>query len=603
MNNKTMNTTVTTLFSQLKAYVVKSYATSTKPATVEAKHPEVLVFRNYTPLDLLPFDGHDASRGLAKHSFDSDMVCDPNGPIDKLEDLTAEEWEALREWEQHFATKYLLVVSMDDINCSTSPFQRIPDELQIKILSYLDVQSLLKVTGVCQKWYTLVHEGSLWQTIDITPFYKTIPADQLLKLGIAAGNFLKIANFRGCIQLTGHMLRVLADYCSNIQALYLKDCRGLSTPSISFFLQRVTRLTLLDLSGLETVKNSTLQIIGQSLPLLEKLNLSWCRNITGQGIQQLVDNGGKCHSLQVLKLNGCAMMDEDTMRILAYHLPRLRQLSLASCISLTDTALSYFFLPSSAPFLSHLNVSNCSRLTDRSLRHFVLPGSLTHLELAGCTSMTDAGFLFLSPRLQTLIHLDLEDILHITDDTVKALARHQPLLQHLCLSNCANIDDEAILFLVIHGVCRQLNHLELDGCAITDHCLNTIATHLLELHEQQQKKVQTSSLLDSKYSDKDDDKVDNYQRRVLTIEVLDCGNVSELGVRTALVKAPSLLNIKSFYSWRDEQRYNNDSMDNTDQYLDTRRLHSSIGRLRGDDDTGRRQFAAGQSHSSGCVIL
>ncbi|CAO3607512.1 unnamed protein product [Cunninghamella blakesleeana] len=159
MSNRTMNATVNTLFSQLKenplnwallavfAYVVKSYTNSTAPAPIEAKHPEVLVFRNYTPIELLPYDGtnkevkerilmgvngsvfdvsrgrsfygpdgpyanfggRDASRGLAKHSFDSDMLSDPNGPIDKLEDLKAEEWEALREWEQHFATKYLLV--------------------------------------------------------------------------------------------------------------------------------------------------------------------------------------------------------------------------------------------------------------------------------------------------------------------------------------------------------------------------------------------------------------------------------------------------------------------------------------------------------------
>lgn len=38
-----------------------------------------------------------------------DMITDPSQPIDKLEDLTADEWEALREWEQHFANKYLLV--------------------------------------------------------------------------------------------------------------------------------------------------------------------------------------------------------------------------------------------------------------------------------------------------------------------------------------------------------------------------------------------------------------------------------------------------------------------------------------------------------------
>jgi hypothetical protein len=39
------------------AYVVRSYATSTKPVIQEAKHPEVMVFKNYTPLDLLPYDG------------------------------------------------------------------------------------------------------------------------------------------------------------------------------------------------------------------------------------------------------------------------------------------------------------------------------------------------------------------------------------------------------------------------------------------------------------------------------------------------------------------------------------------------------------------
>ncbi|KAF7727826.1 hypothetical protein EC973_006939 [Apophysomyces ossiformis] len=104
-----------------------------------------MVFKNYTPKELLPYNGngpdgrilmgvngsvydvtrgrnfygpegpyanfagHDASRGLAKNSFDAEMTADPNGPIDKLEDLAADEWESLREWEQHFATKYLLV--------------------------------------------------------------------------------------------------------------------------------------------------------------------------------------------------------------------------------------------------------------------------------------------------------------------------------------------------------------------------------------------------------------------------------------------------------------------------------------------------------------
>lgn len=50
------------------------------------------------------FAGHDASRGLAKNSFDDDMMVDPKGPIDKLEDLTSDEWESLREWVRHRIT-------------------------------------------------------------------------------------------------------------------------------------------------------------------------------------------------------------------------------------------------------------------------------------------------------------------------------------------------------------------------------------------------------------------------------------------------------------------------------------------------------------------
>ncbi|GAB7362027.1 hypothetical protein MBLNU230_g2061t1 [Neophaeotheca triangularis] len=56
------------------------------------------------------FAGRDASRGLACGSFDPDMLTgDLRGPLDKLEDLGAEEMEALRGWEERFAEKYLVV--------------------------------------------------------------------------------------------------------------------------------------------------------------------------------------------------------------------------------------------------------------------------------------------------------------------------------------------------------------------------------------------------------------------------------------------------------------------------------------------------------------
>ncbi|EHA49239.1 membrane-associated progesterone receptor component 1 [Pyricularia oryzae 70-15] len=56
------------------------------------------------------FAGRDASRGLAHHSFDQDMLTlDLNGPLDKLDDLGPDELAALRDWEERFESKYLVV--------------------------------------------------------------------------------------------------------------------------------------------------------------------------------------------------------------------------------------------------------------------------------------------------------------------------------------------------------------------------------------------------------------------------------------------------------------------------------------------------------------
>jgi len=49
------------------------------------------------------FAGRDASRGLAKNSFDSTMISDTH---DKLEDLNAEERNSLKDWHSHFEMKY-----------------------------------------------------------------------------------------------------------------------------------------------------------------------------------------------------------------------------------------------------------------------------------------------------------------------------------------------------------------------------------------------------------------------------------------------------------------------------------------------------------------
>ncbi|CAG8502731.1 5804_t:CDS:2 [Diversispora eburnea] len=108
----------------------------------DAKHPETIVFRDYTPKQLIEHDGRtldtkiflgirgkvydvskgrnfygpegmygnfagrDASRGLAKNSFDLEMLTPIDQPLDTLEDLTEEEINSLNDWHGHFENKY-----------------------------------------------------------------------------------------------------------------------------------------------------------------------------------------------------------------------------------------------------------------------------------------------------------------------------------------------------------------------------------------------------------------------------------------------------------------------------------------------------------------
>lgn len=53
------------------------------------------------------FAGRDASRGLAKNSFDPDVLTAIDEPIDTLEDLTDDERKTLDDWAGLFASKYI----------------------------------------------------------------------------------------------------------------------------------------------------------------------------------------------------------------------------------------------------------------------------------------------------------------------------------------------------------------------------------------------------------------------------------------------------------------------------------------------------------------
>ncbi|KAI4519293.1 cytochrome b5-like heme/steroid binding domain-containing protein [Schizophyllum commune] len=130
------------------------FPSTSKPKTVPTEfkggyswkpksHPPTVVYKTYTPKTLEPFNGldggrillaiggtvfdvtagrnfygpngmygnfagRDASRGMAKQSFDMEMLTPTDQPLDKLEDLTSDEIENMKGWYEHFANKYII---------------------------------------------------------------------------------------------------------------------------------------------------------------------------------------------------------------------------------------------------------------------------------------------------------------------------------------------------------------------------------------------------------------------------------------------------------------------------------------------------------------
>ncbi|KAI1487438.1 membrane-associated progesterone receptor component 1 [Biscogniauxia mediterranea] len=137
-------TPLNVILALITLYTTYLLARPSAPAKLPRESPAV-VFRTFTPRTLLLFDGQDgkpvylavrgrvfdvsagrnfygpggpyenfagrdASRGLACHSFDQDMLTkDLDGPLDKLDGLGPEEMESLQGWEERFLSKYLVV--------------------------------------------------------------------------------------------------------------------------------------------------------------------------------------------------------------------------------------------------------------------------------------------------------------------------------------------------------------------------------------------------------------------------------------------------------------------------------------------------------------
>jgi bacterioferritin-associated ferredoxin len=150
-----------------------------------------------------------------------------------------------------------------------------------------------------------------------------------------------------------------------------------------------------------------------SLASLTFLDLSWCLNVTDEGVRAVVSS---CTALKTLNLFACDAVTDEGVRAVS-SLPALTFLDLADS-KVTDEGVRA--VASSCTALKTLNLCHCLEVTDEGVKAVSSCNALTSLSLDSCYAVTDVGVRALS-SLPALASLDLRACGRVTAAGVQAL--------------------------------------------------------------------------------------------------------------------------------------------------------------------------------------
>ncbi|KAI9664042.1 MAG: hypothetical protein M1821_007533 [Bathelium mastoideum] len=461
-------------------------------------------------------------------------------------------------------------------------WRELPSEIRMQIIGYLDPLQVVRCSAVSKSWHQMCFDGQLWSDLDVSKYYRRIPADALVNIIKSAGPFARDLNLRGCVQLREQWTTDgLSEVCRNLENFSLEGCR-VDRTTIHCFLLQNSRLVHINLSGLSGATNSAMKIISQHCPKLEYLNISWCNNVDTRGIKRVVEGCPNLRDLRAGETRGWSNID---LMHEIFKKNTLERLVLMHCDSLTDDALCAMVYgvdpdidyltgrPMVPPRrLKHLDLTRCQSISDHGIK--ALAGNVPFLEglqIAKCVSLTDSALTELITTVPVLTHIDLEDVNELTNSFLQTLAsspcaKH---LQHLSISYCENLGDSGMLPVLKN--CTNLQNLDVDNTRISDLSLVEAALALRDRSPPSSPTLKRPSTSPVTVTEKSTTSPARPSVG-LRLAVYDCQNVTWTGVREVLsrnaeIRRPHLLGgskqanalathpthiiqLKCFYGWQ-----------------------------------------------------
>lgn len=388
--------------------------------------------------------------------------------------------------------------------CRVSPVHRLPAELLISIFSRLtSARDLQTCMLVCKDWAKnsvglLWHRPAMnkWESIhsvilSIRKSNKFFAYQDLVKR-------LNLTTLQG--QVSDGTLLGMQD-CKRIERLTLTNCSKLTDLSIAQLVDTNRSLLALDVTGLEQLTDKTIMYVADNCLRLQGLNVTGCKKLTDTSIMAIAKN---CRHLKRLKFNNCLLLTDKSIETVAAYstylleidlyglqnmespsitalltsCPHLRELRLAHCGQINDSAFLNIPYdpdhPTTFDSLRILDLTDCSELGDKGVERIIQScPRLRNLILAKCRQITDRAVFAITKLGKNLHYIHLGHCARITDPSVEALAKACNRIRYIDLACCSNLTDNSVEKL---ACLPKLKRIGLVKCAgITDHSIYHLA--------------------------------------------------------------------------------------------------------------------------------
>ncbi|XP_034047967.1 lysine-specific demethylase 2B isoform X2 [Thalassophryne amazonica] len=243
-------------------------------------------------------------------------------------------------------------------------------EMWMTVFSHLSHRDLCVCMRVCRTWNRWCCDKRLWKHIDLNRCKSITP---LMLSGIIRRQ--PVALDLSWTNISKKQLSWLINRLPGLRILLLSGCSWVAVSALCT--SSCPLLRTLDVQWVEGLKDAQMRDV-LSPPT---------DNRPGQ-----LDNRSKLRNVVDLRLAGLDITDT-SLRLIIRYMPLLSKLDLSYCNHITDQSVNILTAAgtSTRDSLTDVNLSVCNRVTDQSLTYFKRCGSICCIDLRYCKQVTKEG--------------------------------------------------------------------------------------------------------------------------------------------------------------------------------------------------------------------